>query len=214
MKIIVCCEGSTDVGVLTVLLKKCTSFNTLEIDCRTHSELRNITLLNSKLPKNIKKESNRINRVAFIRRLQHIANDSNSKNVAYHQDADGNYTVVYQGIHEDFNAVLPSTIKRLAIVPKEMIESWLLADENAYPSVPKNPKLPSKPEDLWGNKDDPNHPKKYLVRVFSQFYMSDNRDTYAQIIEKTNIETLKRRCKSFNQFYTDMQTFIAGENAS
>jgi hypothetical protein len=214
MKIIVGCEGSTDVDVLTVLLKKCAPSQLLDNCINTHAELRKIILLNSKLPRKIKKESKRIHRIAYIRRLLFIASLSNSKNIAYHQDADGKYSEVYNGIHVDFDTILPSTIKRLAIVPKEMIESWLLADENAYPFIPKNPKLPSKPEELWGNKDDPNHPYKYLVKVLSQFNISDNRDTYAQIAENTNIETLKRRCKSFNQFYTDMQTFIAGENAS
>jgi hypothetical protein len=167
MKIIVCCEGVTDVGSITALIKKCAPLCVLDIDCKTHNELKKITLLKSELPRGFKKETDKINRVSFIRRLWHIANISNSKHIAYHQDADGKYSEVYQDIHKDFDTVLPTTIKRLAVVPKEMIESWLLADEISYPSVPKNPKLPSKPEDLWGNKDDPKHPYKYLVDVLS-----------------------------------------------
>jgi hypothetical protein len=91
-----------------------------------------------------------------------------------------------------------------------MIESWLLADENAYPSIPNNPQLPSKPEEIWGQKDDPNsnHPYNYFVRVLSQFGLSDDRGTYARTAEKSGVDVLKRRCsESFGQFYADMQTF-------
>ena len=215
MKIIVCCEGSTDVGPITSLMKKCLPLHELDIDCRTHSELRKTTLLKSELPRGYNRESKRINRIAYIRRLWHVANTSKSKHVGLHQDlGHQDFQKVYQDIHKDFNVVLPSSVKRVSIVPKEMTESWLLADENAYPSIPDEPKLPAKPEEIWGQKSDhqSNYPKNYFFRVLEQFRLSVNHDTYAEIAEKTDIEILKRCCpKSFGQFYADIQSFITKE---
>jgi hypothetical protein len=104
----------------------------------------------------------------------------------------------------------------LAIVPKEMIESWLLADEKAYPAIPIAPRLPTRPEELWGDKRDKNsnYPYNYFMRVLSQsvlsqFELADNSDTYTEIAEKIDIDVLKNRCReSFGQFYTDMLSFI------
>jgi hypothetical protein len=212
MKIVICCEGSTDVGPITVLIKKSSTLNNLDIDCRTHDELKKVILLKSELPK---MDNNRINRIAFIRRSLHIANISKSMNIALHQDAGHqDFKEVYQGIHKDFDAVLPDSIKRLAIVPKEMIESWLLADVTAINSlgdgmihVDQSPN----PETLWGNKDDleSNYPKNYLKRNLEKLCVEFSNDTYVRIAENTNIETLKRRCPiSFDKFYNDMQVFV------
>jgi hypothetical protein len=137
-----------------------------------------------------------------------------SKCIAYHQDADGRFADVYNTLISEFHSLSEKGFRCLAIVPKEVIESWLLADENAFPSVPNKPKLPPKPEEIWGQRNDPNsnHPYNYFVRVLEQFDMHDNRDTYAQITENTDIEVLKYRCpESFGQFYADMQSFIPHE---
>ncbi|GHU90751.1 hypothetical protein FACS189476_11080 [Spirochaetia bacterium] len=120
--------------------------------------------------------------------------------------------MVYAGIKIDFSkAVSDNETRCLAIVPKEMIESWLLADEKAYPSVPTAPRLPANPEELWGDKRNANsnYPYNYFVRVLSQFGLDDDSDTYKEIVEKIDIEVLRNRCKkSFGQFYTDMQSFV------
>jgi hypothetical protein len=97
-----------------------------------------------------------------------------------------------------------------------MTESWLLADIVAINSVGNGNihiDLSPDPETLWGDKDDPNsnYPKNYLRRILQQLGLEANRNTYAQIAEKADIEVLKRRCpESFGRFYTDMQSFIAG----
>jgi hypothetical protein len=212
MKIVICCEGSNDVGPLTALIKKCSPLNNLDIDCKTHDELKKITLLKYELPK---RDNNRINRIAFIRRSLHIANISKSTNLGLHQDSGHqDFKEVYQSVHKDFDAVLPNSIKRLAIVPKEMIESWLLADVTAINSLGDgtiHADQSPNPETLWGNKDDPesNYPKNYLKRNLEELGVEFSNDTYARIAENTSIETLKRRCPiSFGQFCTDMQSFV------
>jgi hypothetical protein len=46
----------------------------------------------------------------------------------------------------------------------------------------------------------------------SQFHFDDNRDTYTEIAKRSNVETVKNHCQeSFQQFYTNMQEFVANE---
>jgi len=223
MKIFVCCEGQTDVGPITSLIEKCLPSCKLEIDCKTHAELRKTTLLKSEIPRGVIKEGKRLKRIAYIRRLWTEANKAKSEYVGLHQDLDHqDFNKVYQDIHNDFDTVLPPPIKRIAIVPKETIESWLLADVKAINSlgdgsifVDQSPN----PEDLWGDEKDGNskHPKNYLIRDLEKLNIENNLEAYpaiyAQIAKKTNIDVLKRRCpKSFGQFHTDIQSFIPKES--
>ena len=219
MKIMVCCEGQTDIGPITEFIKNTLPSLDLEIDCRTHIELQKIRLLKSELPKGFKKESKRLNRIAYIRRLWHEANKANSNCLGYHQDLDHrDINQTHQDIHSEFNEILPSFVKRIAIIPKETIESWLLSDVTAINSlgdgsvfIDQSPN----PEDLWGDPKDKNsnHPKSYLIRNLEKLNVEYNSDTipnkYTQIAEKTDPNILKRRCPiSFGQFHTDIQTFI------
>jgi hypothetical protein len=93
-----------------------------------------------------------------------------------------------------------------------MTESWLLSDKDAYPSEPHNPALPAKPEETWGIKESDNHPKKYLKRVLEQFHQEPSPEVYADIAEKSKLETLGTHCPvSFGQFREDMRDFISVE---
>jgi hypothetical protein len=197
------CEGLTDYAVIPLLMRKVSDIPDMDVQWIKRDVLRKITT-HRKSGIGISKPYKLIKALAVFSYL------NNSKYIAYHQDADKKYHEVYDAINSEFQGLKEKIgFHCLAIVPKEMIESWLLADENAYPLVQKNQKLPSKPEDLWGKPDDPNHPYKYLIRVLSQFNLSDNRDTYAQIAENTNIDVIKHRCQvSFGQFYKDMQLFV------
>ena len=145
----------------------------------------------------------------MITALSAIAFRDEKKNISYHQDADRKYGDVYKNITSEFAGLKDTGFNCLAIVPKEMIEAWLLADKNPYPHEPKKPLLPAKPEELWGRKDSKNHPKKYLENVLKQFHQTPSADIFSWIIEKSDLEIIKARCpKSFGQFYADLQTFI------
>lgn len=97
----------------------------------------------------------------------------------------------------------------IPMVPLKMIESWLLADEQAFAQFgepPTHPALPGQPELIWGDENDPDsdHPKNYLKRVLDQYDQQANRDTFKSIAEKMEIEALRERCPlSFEQFYQD-----------
>lgn len=100
----------------------------------------------------------------------------------------------------------------IPMVPLKMIESWLLADEQAFTRLygrkPTNPSLPRQPELMWGDENAPNsdHPKNYLKRVLAQYNDRANRDNFKSIAEEININTMRRKCPlSFELFYHDAQ---------
>jgi hypothetical protein len=213
MRILVCCEGVKDVEPIKILMRKCVPSYEFGVECKTHTELHEITLL--KIPKGFKRDNASIKRRGYIKRLSIFASISNINHVGYHQDAGHeNYNDVYKDIHDDFNMVPPFSMKKIAIIPKEMTESWLLADVKAINSVGNGTvhvDQSKNPEDLWGDKDNPdsNYPKHYLRRNLEKLDVENNREAYAQIAGNVDVEILKRRCpKSFGQFYSDMQSFI------
>jgi len=202
MIVYLCCEGVTDYVSIPPLMKK--AANTLDMDIQW--------IKKSELSKKVIHRKKNVAISAHGKRIIALAIEAEKNNVyylAYHNDADKNYKDTYNEIKSELDRL--HNFHCIAIVPKEMTESWLLSDESAYPAIPANPKLPSKPEEIWGQKKDKdsNHPYNYFVRVLTQFKLPDNRDTYSYIAENTDIEVLKRRCPiSFGQFYTDMQSFI------
>lgn len=52
-------------------------------------------------------------------------------------------------------------------MPKETVEAWVLGDEASINEVTDAATPPSRPEALWGAKQDPtsNHPKQVLTRL-------------------------------------------------
>ncbi|MCP4351788.1 MAG: DUF4276 family protein [Desulfobacterales bacterium] len=100
----------------------------------------------------------------------------------------------------------------IPMIALKMIESWILSDENAfehcYGTKPSSPPLPGNPEFIWGDKRDENsdYPKNYLRRVLYQFNTEPCRETYYEIAENIDIETLKSKCPiSFKKFFDDAQ---------
>jgi hypothetical protein len=202
MEIYLRCEGVTDYAVIYSLAKKVIINQELSVKWVKQNELNNWTIHRKpgiKITGYYKK----------VTALAGIALRNGNKNIAYHQDADRKYDDVYKSITREFNRVKNTGFNCLAIVPKEMIESWVLTDKNAYPHEPKKPQLPTKPEELWGKKESKKHPKKYLENVLKQFHQTPSADIFSWIIEKSDLEIIKEHCPiSFGQFYADLQTFI------
>ncbi len=104
--------------------------------------------------------------------------------------------------------------KGIPMVALKMIECWLLADKKAYNkcfgSDPGKWKLPSKPELIWGEKNDPSsdYPKNYIKRILGQYHKEPGRELYTTIAVETSIDTLKEKCPiSFVKFYEEFSEF-------
>ena len=211
--VFVCCEGSTDAGVLKTFIERCVS---VSAECKTHSEMKHIRVRNLKSAVKGKNRDDGVGRKAYMRRLAHLANEQNSNHLAYHQDADRKYNRVYKDVNRDLDKHRNDGFRCLAIVPKEMTESWLLADEQAFVAIfgrkPERPTLPKTPETLWGKKENSKsqYPKHVMKRVLEQYHKEPNRDVYAEIAANCDIDTLRRRCNvSFDRFFNDLQGFIS-----
>jgi hypothetical protein len=182
-------------GVLQVLIRKIAADIPISFVVITREDLQRFTLT---------KYASRELKLAGIARRE------GCEYIAYHQDEDHQgFDVIYDKVHSYFSKAEEKGIRCLAIVPMHMTESWLLSDRNAFPKVPSSPKLPNKPEETWGKKDDPSHPKRYLELVLRQFDEQANEVSYKEIAQKSDISVLKVRCPvSFGKFYEDMRVFL------
>lgn len=100
----------------------------------------------------------------------------------------------------------------IPMIPLKMIECWLLADEKAfYDCFGKRIKLPSKPELIWGDKENPgsDYPKCCMARVLEQAggdKADSMREIFCELVEYMDVNTLKEKCPiSFRTFYEDFQ---------
>ena len=87
--------------------------------------------------------------------------------------------------------------KGFAIIPLRMLESWLLADQEAFEKTfGSQIQLPNTPELLWGNKNDPEsrHPKNILEKILSSFRVSSNRQVFCDLVQNININNLYKQC--------------------
>jgi hypothetical protein len=203
MEVYLHCEGIKDYAVIYPLMKQLSGDSELSLQWIRRDVLK-------KWVTHRKSGYSLTGSYKMITALAAIALKNGNENIAYHQDADGQFSDVYTAIISHFIALKSTGFNCLAIVPKEMIEAWIMADKDAFPKAPEHPPLPSNPEKLWGNPDSKNHPKQYIEKVLEQFQLTPCSEVFADIAENTGIETLKSRCpESFGQFYADMQIFIA-----
>jgi hypothetical protein len=107
-------------------------------------------------------------------------------------------------------------VQGIAMIPMRMLENWLLGDEmafeKAFGSKPANPRLPSKPEFIWGDEQDrkSDHPKNYIQRVLAQFREDATTENFILIADSSDVETMKRTCEnSFKPFAEKMEQFAA-----
>jgi hypothetical protein len=224
MRILLCCEGSTDQGrkeyidgeyvqvdgVMQVLIEKVSGNRALVFVVRTRQEIKKYGKLRRRFAGK---------QAITSLRLHIAAKQEGCTHIAYHRDEDNNgFAEMYAQLQGYFTEAKAQQVKCLAIVPKPMTESWLLADKNAYRAIfekePSQPALPSKPEELWGKKGTDNHPKKYLERVLTQYqYHGSLPEIYTAIAKASDTEIVKERCPiSFGQFCADMQGFLPKQN--
>jgi hypothetical protein len=200
------CEGITDYAVIPLIMKKVS--NLTNMDIRSLDD-------KVKTIKTHRKKPSELSGYKLIKNFAVFYLMDVSKYIAYHQDADGKYHNVYRSIISEFKPLKENGFRCLPIVPKEMIESWLLADVTAINSLGDG----TIHVDQSPNPEGIANPKDYLRENLKELGIeTDAHNTssvFIKIAENSDIEVLKRHCPvSFGQFYTDMQSFIAGENAS
>jgi len=211
IKVIVCGEGPTDVGKMdcdtskwipgpAIAYIKNASTPKLQIDGIQKNKLPRIQKAKCKKGHSVKAE--RLCRYAILKSY---------KVAICYVDCDNNdFETIYQDITFGFSFYSNQVIG-IPMIPKAMIESWLLADEKAFIKVfgkkPSKPPLPKKPESLWGKKEDPNsnYPKKVLKLIVSQFNNKPEDWRYA-LARNSNSKTLLLKCpESYGRFLCDMQ---------
>jgi len=211
IKVIVCGEGPTDVGKMdcdtskwipgpAIAYIKNASTPKLQIDGIQKNKLPRIQKAKCKKGHSVKAE--RLCRYAILKSY---------KVAICYVDCDNNdFETIYQDITFGFSFYSNQVIG-IPMIPKAMIESWLLADEKAFIKVfgkkPSKPPLPKKPESLWGKKEDPNsnYPKKVLKLIVSQFNNKPEDWRYA-LARNSNSKTLLLKCPiSYGRFFYDME---------
>ncbi len=210
IKVIVCGEGSTDVGKRdyetsqwidgpAIAYIKNASTKKLQIDGIGKNDLPKIQKVKSLKGHSVK-----------ARKLGIYAMLHSYKVAICYVDCDKNtFEDIYKDITEGFSDYQNKVIG-IPMIPKAMIESWLVADENAFLRVfgkkPSKPYLPKEPESLWGKKEDPNsnYPKNVLKRVVSQFNDKPEDWRYA-LARNSSSKTLSIKCPvSYGKFLCDM----------
>ena len=210
IKVIVCGEGPTDVGKMdcdtskwipgpAIAYIKNASTKKLQIDGIQKNKLPRIQKAKCKKGHSVKAE--RLCRYAILKSY---------KVAICYVDCDNNdFEAIYSDISCGFSFYSNQVIG-IPMIPKAMIESWLLADEKAFIKVfgkkPSKPPLPKKPESLWGKKEDPNsnYPKNVLKRVVSQFNDKPEDWRYA-LARNSSSKTLSIKCPvSYGKFLCDM----------
>jgi hypothetical protein len=97
----------------------------------------------------------------------------------------------------------------VACVPMSTSESWLLSDLDAWEEfgLRCGGLLPPRPERIWGAPNNPagNHPHQVFARVCRNAGVADSRETRVQIATDSDIETITRKCPtSFQTFRGDV----------
>ncbi|HNX02145.1 MAG TPA: hypothetical protein PLE33_00925 [Candidatus Cloacimonas sp.] len=211
IKVIVCGEGSTDVGKRdyetsqwidgpAIAYIKNASTKKLQIDGIEKHKLPKIQKV-----KSLKGHSVKAEKLCLYAILHHYM-------VAIcYVDCDKNpFEKIYKDITEGFSCYQDIVIG-IPMIPKAMIESWLVADENAFLKVfgkkPPKPYRHIEPESLWGKKEDPNsnYPKNVLKRIVSQFNDKPDDWRYA-LARNSSSKTLLLKCPvSYGRFLCDMK---------
>jgi hypothetical protein len=214
MKIYVCCEGEKDREPLTSFIEKYAGSQPVEVICETHASIKNRPIRSRKFNQFLPESEKNYTRLGMMAKLAILAFQEESEHICYHQDAGHQgFEMVYDGIRKDFDKAIPeelSSMKRLAIVPKEMTESWLLGDRAAFLGLDSEEKFPSKPEELWGDVHNrkSNYPKYVFERLVDKCTMETD-SPYSEIAHNTDIDVIKKKCPlSFGQFCNDMAHFI------
>ena len=230
IRVLLAGEGPTDQGVVDwdshsrkhviregpcqPLVRKCAKLMELEISIAQKSRIRDyLTYMGErKLPKN--KEVPGHGMKAWI--CLNIAFDDECQAAVVMVDGDKQgespkddlhvrkrFVEVHDQLETGFRHAKKITgagIECICMVPMRMIESWLMADPEAFEratGVSRSEVVRiKKPESLWGKDEDPSsdYPKNVMNRLLAGSGFSANRETFNLIAEEMDLAVLKKRC--------------------
>lgn len=101
----------------------------------------------------------------------------------------------------------------VACMPKSASESWLMADFASWEilGLPDEHLLPKAPEEIWGEKSDPNsdRPHNLFARICVAAGVDDSRETRASLSGTASLAEIAARCPiSFVAFRADLEAAI------
>ena len=132
--------------------------------------------------------------------------------VVFMTDADTREAAIWKQHHDDIADGFrrgPRGPAAVVCLPKSASESWILADPNAWRAlgIADLSVLPSKPEDIWGDRHDPasHHPKHAFERAARNADLSgDGRGQRVAVMEASDPITVAAACPvSFLSFWRE-----------
>lgn len=127
--------------------------------------------------------------------------------VVYMLDTDSTDEKRWREIRDEVSAGFDEVtgIPAVACIPMSASESWLVSDANAWKALGLSASysLHSKPEELWGARNDPDggHPHQYFARICKEADVPDNPDTRRQLGLLLSPAELQAKCPiSFRPF--------------
>lgn len=107
-----------------------------------------------------------------------------------------------------FNAFSAPNVGCVACIPVSASEAWMLGDKEAWARLTgaNVANLPGKPEEIWGEKHDPdsNRPHNFFARICKQQGVSDCSDTRAKLAALINPAILRVTCPVSFTHFADM----------
>jgi len=131
-------------------------------------------------------------------------------------DADSNVRQDWKRILDDVGlgfAAYPDGPPSVACVPMAASECWLLADASCWSQLGLKDVsiLPSRPESIWGKRDDPNggHPHRFFYRVCGVAGLADTPLTRVDLMERASLDEILAKCPiSFSDFNNQIKACI------
>jgi hypothetical protein len=121
--------------------------------------------------------------------------------VIFMADADTNKVREWREKHQQIIAGfkrIDNVLASIACLPMSASESWLLADHKAWKKLGLVEKadLPSHPEQIWGDKRDPNgnYPHRLFARVCAKAGVDDDRATRVEVASGIDLRVLVGKC--------------------
>ena len=118
----------------------------------------------------------------------------------------------YYELHKGLEMVRDSKSRCVVGLAIEMLEAWLLADKKSWKAVfDRVPEcLPARPEECWGSKGSPHHPKVVLKAAFEEchcFKAQEQANAKRDLARELDLDLLQVSCPNgFGKLVADIRS--------